>query len=68
MCVCVSVQVVVTVPLAVLKQGTISFTPPLTERKSGAIARMGAGVVEKVGGASGSHDPGGHLLTCRTII
>lgn len=40
-------QVVVTVPLSVLKRGSISFSPPLGDRKSGAISRLGAGLVEK---------------------
>ena len=41
-------QVIITVPLAVLKSGAISFSPPLSDRKAGAINRLGAGLVEKV--------------------
>lgn len=43
-----SLQVVVTIPLAVLKAGVVSFSPPLTARKVEAIERLGAGLVEKV--------------------
>lgn len=39
---------VVTVPLGVLKQGSIAFTPELPEAKRAAIAHVGFGVVEKV--------------------
>ena len=42
-----SLQVVVTVPLSVLKAGHIQFSPPLGDRKSAAITRLGAGLVEK---------------------
>ncbi len=38
-----------TVPLGVLKAGSISFQPPLPERKQDAIARMGFGILNKVG-------------------
>ena len=37
-----------TVPLGVLKKGTLTFDPPLPERKLGAIQRMGFGVLNKV--------------------
>lgn len=40
--------VLVTAPLGVLKKGAISFSPPLPERKLGAIQRMGFGVLNKV--------------------
>lgn len=38
----------VTVPLGVLKKGTLKFDPPLPERKLGAIQRMGFGTLNKV--------------------
>ena len=38
----------VTAPLGVLKKGAIRFSPPLPERKLGAIQRMGFGVLNKV--------------------
>ena len=38
----------VTAPLGVLKKGSIRFSPPLPERKLGAIQRMGFGVLNKV--------------------
>ncbi|MEL6428896.1 MAG: NAD(P)/FAD-dependent oxidoreductase [Planctomycetota bacterium] len=38
----------VTVPLGVLKSGTIAFEPPLPERKRGAIERLGMGSFEKL--------------------
>ncbi len=41
-------HVVVTVPLGVLKSGTIEFEPPLPESKQGAIERLGFGTFEKV--------------------
>ena len=41
-------QVVVTVPLGVLKAGTIEFAPPLPEAVAGPIARLGMGVFNKV--------------------
>lgn len=40
--------VLVTVPLGVLKAGTIAFTPPLPERKQRAIARLGMGTLDKL--------------------
>ena len=39
---------VVTVPLGVLKKGGIAFHPPLSNRKHGAIERLGFGVLNKV--------------------
>lgn len=41
-------HVILTVPLGVLKSGAISFTPPLSLRKLGAIDRMKMGNLEKV--------------------
>jgi len=41
-------RVVVTVPLGVLKAGTIAFDPPLPASRQAAIARMQMGTVEKV--------------------
>ena len=41
-------HVVVTVPLGVLKAQKIAFDPPLPAWKTGAIERIGMGVVEKV--------------------
>ena len=41
-------HVVVTVPLAVLKAGVITFDPALPPDKTAAISRMGVGVFEKV--------------------
>lgn len=41
-------RVIVTVPLGVLKAGTISFDPPLPERTTSAIERLGMGSFEKV--------------------
>lgn len=41
-------RVIVTVPLGVLKAGTITFDPPLPEAKQAAIARLGFGVLDKV--------------------
>ncbi len=40
--------VVVTLPLGVLKQNTVAFTPSLPARKREAIQRVGVGVVNKV--------------------
>ncbi|MBE7954234.1 FAD-dependent oxidoreductase [Microbacterium oxydans] len=41
-------RVIVTVPLGVLKAGTISFDPELPEAVSGPISRLGMGVFNKV--------------------
>ena len=41
-------RVIVTVPLGVLKAGTLTFDPPLSEAKRAAIARLGFGVLDKV--------------------
>ncbi|WP_370330806.1 flavin monoamine oxidase family protein [Mycolicibacterium hippocampi] len=41
-------RVIVTVPLGVLKAGTIVFDPPLPEPKRLAIERLGFGVLDKV--------------------
>lgn len=41
-------RVIMTVPLGVLKARTIDFNPPLPERKSEAIERLGMGSYEKV--------------------
>jgi hypothetical protein len=38
----------VTVPLSLLKSEIISFTPPLPTKKTDAIKRLGAGLIEKV--------------------
>jgi monoamine oxidase len=40
--------VIVTVPLGVLKAGSIRFVPPLPERKQQAIERLGMGVLDKI--------------------
>lgn len=40
--------VIVTVPLGVLKEGEITFTPPLPAEKQQAIANLGMGVLDKV--------------------
>ena len=40
--------VVNTIPLGVLKHGNVKFEPPLPSWKSGAIARLGFGVLNKV--------------------
>lgn len=39
---------VVTLPLGVLKKGTVAFEPPLPARKTEAIERLGYGVLNKV--------------------
>lgn len=41
-------NVVCTIPLGVLKQNTLEFNPPLPPWKSGAIDRLGFGVLNKV--------------------
>ncbi|WP_431230950.1 flavin monoamine oxidase family protein [Mycolicibacterium psychrotolerans] len=41
-------RVIVTVPLGVLKAGTIAFDPPLPDAKQGAIKRLGFGLLNKV--------------------
>ena len=41
-------RVLVTVPLGVLKAGSITFAPALPERKTQAIQRLGMGVLDKV--------------------
>ncbi|PRC42517.1 amine oxidase, partial [Mycobacterium sp. ITM-2017-0098] len=41
-------HVIVTVPLGVLKAGTIVFDPPLPEGKQKAIRRLGFGLLDKV--------------------
>ena len=40
--------VIVTLPLGVLKQGSVSFSPPLLNDKQSAIQRLGMGVLDKV--------------------
>ncbi|WP_300012091.1 FAD-dependent oxidoreductase [uncultured Roseobacter sp.] len=40
--------VIVTVPLGVLKERKITFTPPLPEEKQQSIANLGMGVLDKV--------------------
>ena len=42
-------HVIVTAPLGVLKEGSIQFEPPLPEWKTGAIDRLGFGLLNKVG-------------------
>lgn len=41
-------HVVVTLPLGVLKSGSVLFDPPLPEAKRGAIERLGMGLLNKV--------------------
>ena len=41
-------QVIVTVPLFVLKSDWLRFTPDLPTRKQTAIKNLGAGLIEKV--------------------
>ena len=41
-------RVVVTLPLGVLKKGTVAFKPALPERKRTAVQRLGMGVLNKV--------------------
>ncbi len=45
---CMCMQVIVTVPLAVLKANMVTFTPALSAKKKAAIQNLGAGLVEKV--------------------
>jgi lysine-specific histone demethylase 1 len=45
---CAGDAVLVTVPLGVLKAGSIAFQPPLPQRKQEAIERMGFGTLNKV--------------------
>ena len=40
--------VLITVPLGVLKSGSIGFTPPLGQERQGAIDRLGMGLLDKV--------------------
>ncbi len=40
--------VIVTVPLGVLKKGTLTFSPPLPERKQEAIDRLAMGTLDKL--------------------
>ena len=39
---------VITLPLGVLKSGSVTFSPPLPERKRAAISRLAMGVLNKV--------------------
>ncbi|MBW4493525.1 MAG: FAD-dependent oxidoreductase [Oscillatoria princeps RMCB-10] len=39
---------VITLPLGVLKSGSVTFSPPLPERKRAAISRLSMGVLNKV--------------------
>jgi monoamine oxidase len=41
-------RVIVTIPLGVLKAGTIAFDPPLPDEKQAAIERLGFGLLDKV--------------------
>lgn len=41
-------KVVVTLPLGVLKAGSVEFDPPLPEWKTGAIERLGYGLLNKI--------------------
>lgn len=42
-------EVVVTIPLGVLKRGAIEFSPPLPDWKTAPIQRLGFGLLNKVG-------------------
>lgn len=44
-------QIVISTPLGVLKSRAINFSPPLPHWKSGAIARLGYGLLNKVNSA-----------------
>ncbi|HKP59327.1 MAG TPA: NAD(P)/FAD-dependent oxidoreductase [Polyangiales bacterium] len=41
-------HVIVTVPIGVLKAGTITFAPALPSQKTGAIQRLGSGLLNKI--------------------
>ncbi len=41
-------QVIVTLPLGVLKSGSVRFTPPLSERKLASVRSLGFGLLNKV--------------------
>ena len=41
-------QVIVTVPLSLLKSEKIRFNPDFPEKKKAAISNLGAGLIEKV--------------------
>jgi monoamine oxidase len=41
-------QVIITLPLGVLKKNVIEFSPPLPERKQAAIKRLGMGILNKI--------------------
>ncbi len=41
-------QVIVTVPLGVLKKGTIKFDPPLSKKKTQSIDKLGMGTLDKL--------------------
>ncbi|XP_014681007.1 PREDICTED: lysine-specific histone demethylase 1B-like isoform X2 [Priapulus caudatus] len=41
-------KVLVTLPLALLQEGTMKFNPPLSEEKQQALVHLGAGCIEKV--------------------
>ncbi len=41
-------RVIVTIPLGVLKAGTVVFDPPLPDEKQSAIERLGFGLLDKV--------------------
>ncbi len=41
-------RAVITLPLGVLKRGTVTFDPPLPAAKLGAIARIGVGLLNKI--------------------
>jgi monoamine oxidase len=41
-------KVIVTVPLGILKEGSIQFIPKLSKDKQGAINRLGMGIMDKI--------------------
>lgn len=41
-------RALVTLPLGVLKQGDVTFDPPLPEKKLGAMTRLGVGLMDKI--------------------